>query len=119
MYCAKKHQPPPQVKGRLLTTRERLELFYQKHNPSKLPSVDDTVIRFAGREERLFTLLAKKSVEWITRVRLNRGYVMVTSDSCQVLSFIENTLLCVEKSGMPRYEIWSFIFCFRFFSGCL
>lgn len=40
--------------------RDRLIAFYTKHNPSKLASVDDTLTKFAGKEEELFRKLEAK-----------------------------------------------------------
>ena len=43
-----------------LSTRERLERFYQHWNPEKLTTVDVTLENYAGREQELFALLEKK-----------------------------------------------------------
>lgn len=43
-----------------LSVRERLSNMYSKYNPAKLPTVDDTVERYRGRERQLFALLVGK-----------------------------------------------------------
>ncbi|RLN86915.1 hypothetical protein BBJ28_00007391 [Nothophytophthora sp. Chile5] len=40
--------------------RQKLEEFYQKHNPSKLSSVEATLAKYKGNEEKLFQNLATK-----------------------------------------------------------
>eukprot|EP01060_Flectonema_neradi_P016050 TRINITY_DN22658_c0_g1_i1.p1 TRINITY_DN22658_c0_g1~~TRINITY_DN22658_c0_g1_i1.p1 ORF type:complete len:319 (+),score=79.84 TRINITY_DN22658_c0_g1_i1:70-957(+) len=40
--------------------QERLANFYEKHNPSKLSCVRNTVQQYEGREEELFTILITK-----------------------------------------------------------
>eukprot|EP00659_Diplonema_papillatum_P020711 gene20711-31915_t len=40
--------------------RRRLLNFYQKYNPSKLPSVTDCLKEYRGHEDKLFAALAKK-----------------------------------------------------------
>jgi thiol-disulfide isomerase/thioredoxin len=40
--------------------RQRLVLFYQKRNPSKLANIDATIHKYAGQEDLLFDKLAKK-----------------------------------------------------------
>ena len=44
------------------TYRQRLIEFYQKYNPEKLNSVDDTLEKFKGKEEEMFTKLYSKYV---------------------------------------------------------
>ena len=46
--------------GLRLDPRERLVSFYERHNPSKLPNVDATLLKFANREDELFSALARK-----------------------------------------------------------
>ena len=43
-----------------LTPQERLKAFYEEHNPEKLESVDSTLVKYVGREEVLFSMLAEK-----------------------------------------------------------
>ena len=52
--AAQAQQAPPQG------PRVRLIAFYQIHNRSKLPDVDAVLLKYKGREERLFELLEKK-----------------------------------------------------------
>jgi len=40
--------------------RSRLAAFYRKYNPDKLPSVDEVLVRYAGREDVLFNSLVAK-----------------------------------------------------------
>jgi peptidyl-prolyl isomerase H (cyclophilin H) len=40
--------------------RQRLVEFYQQHNPEKLSTVDETLIKFAGRESEMFDKLEAK-----------------------------------------------------------
>ena len=47
---------PPLTAGH----RQRLVAFYEKHNPSKLGSVDQTLETYQGREEELFAKLTAK-----------------------------------------------------------
>ncbi|GMF61872.1 unnamed protein product [Phytophthora fragariaefolia] len=42
--------------------REKLTAFYQKHNPTKLSSVDATLEKYKGREDHLFSMLEQKYV---------------------------------------------------------
>ena len=42
------------------SARSRLTRFYEKYNPSKLGSVDQTLEAYAGREEEMFTALVGK-----------------------------------------------------------
>jgi hypothetical protein len=52
--AASQQQQPDQ------TPRERLIAFYQVHNRTKLSSVDSVLLKYRGKEERLFELLEKK-----------------------------------------------------------
>ncbi|KAG7394241.1 hypothetical protein PHYBOEH_005440 [Phytophthora boehmeriae] len=40
--------------------RQKLTEFYQRHNPTKLNSVDATLAKYKGREDRLFAMLEQK-----------------------------------------------------------
>ncbi|RLN21053.1 hypothetical protein BBI17_007976 [Phytophthora kernoviae] len=40
--------------------RQKLTEFYQRHNPNKLNSVDATLEKYKGREDRLFAMLEQK-----------------------------------------------------------
>ncbi|KAG7390986.1 hypothetical protein PHYPSEUDO_006121 [Phytophthora pseudosyringae] len=40
--------------------RDKLATFYQQHNPAKLSSVDATLEKYKGREDRLFAMLEQK-----------------------------------------------------------
>jgi Ca2+-binding EF-hand superfamily protein len=40
--------------------RDRLVAFYQQHNPEKLGSVDATLAKYKGQEDRLFAMLEQK-----------------------------------------------------------
>ena len=45
-----------------LSYRERLIVFYEKYNPSKIKEIDATLIKFKGREEEMFRKLQKKYI---------------------------------------------------------
>ncbi|RLN91180.1 hypothetical protein BBJ28_00004759 [Nothophytophthora sp. Chile5] len=40
--------------------REKLAAFYQQHNPGKLGSVEATLVKYKGQEDRLFAMLEQK-----------------------------------------------------------
>ena len=42
------------------SSRQRLHVFFSKHNPEKLGDIDDILKRFAGREEEMFQKLSTK-----------------------------------------------------------
>jgi cyclophilin family peptidyl-prolyl cis-trans isomerase len=47
--------------------RDRLSEFYKQYNPSKLDTVDATLLKFQGKEEELFEKLDKKYVQTLSK----------------------------------------------------
>lgn len=45
------------------TTKQRLTEFYQKYNPVRIPTIDNTLLKYKGRENELFRKLEAKYVK--------------------------------------------------------
>jgi cyclophilin family peptidyl-prolyl cis-trans isomerase len=52
--------PRSAMVSKVLPHRQRLVEFYRQHNPEKLSTVDETLVKFAGRESELFDKLEAK-----------------------------------------------------------
>jgi hypothetical protein len=51
---------PKVVKSGPMTFKERLEVFYEKYDSSKLDGLDKIMLKYAGAEDKLFEVLVKK-----------------------------------------------------------
>jgi hypothetical protein len=81
--------------------KQRLILFYQANNPTRLPSVDQTLVNYRGREDEMFLGLQQKYRKPVPPYRSSRNI----SAAANVQQWALLVLLAVSRLGQVR--VWN------------
>ena len=91
------------------SARDRLLAFYRKHNPQKLNSVEETLLKYAGREDELFAKLeAKYNNDPTKKMKKKADDDYLAAEGTGPICFLE---VCLNRNGhqpTKRIEIQLF-----------